>query len=157
MIRNIDINGISYDWKDVDVRFSVYGSNFDFTPLSVTSISYSINRSIDLAYSRTGFAIGRKYGAHICQASITIGYDDIQQLLNRFSSVFRAITPLDVRITYNLSKKGLTPLKDRELYTDILFGCMLSYPENNLSQNDIGLESTINLNPVWIKYERDIV
>lgn len=143
-ISNININSKSYDWKDIDIHFSV----INYSPLEVYDISYTVDREIDYSYSRTGFPVGRKYGRFNSVASIEMSFDEINKILAIVPSFFSGVIPIDIRITYNIGKD--------KSYTDVIYGCKPIIENTAASQGEIGLSSVINLNPVWIKYGREL-
>jgi len=164
MISNINVNNISYDWNDIEIHFvgNITGGSFSqvgqgvgtgegigvssYMPSGVSSISYNTDHQIDYDYGREGFAVGRKYGAFRCAASMILDYFELNKLKHKLFSVTQSFKSIDVKILYKTSD-GLT-------HIDTLYGCVLSYPDNlGGNQNEMGLESTIDLNPVWIRYQ----
>lgn len=140
MLGNITVNNVSYDWNDIEIHFSL----IDYDPIGVSSINYSTNHQIDYEYSRTGFAVGRKYGKYQCSGSITLDYYELTQLRRDVVGIFNAAVPIDVKVIYK---------KDNATFIDTLYGCVLSYPDSGGgNQGEANLEATIQLNPVWIKY-----
>ena len=150
MVSNIKLNHISYDWNDIEVYIigdiSLGGSSSfgSYTPSGVSSINYSTDHNVEYEYSRTGFPIGRKYGNYVSTANITLDYYELKSINNRFFGLIQGIKPIDIKIIYN---------KGKHTYIDTLYGCTINYPTNvGGSQNELGLEATIELNPVWINY-----
>jgi len=142
MISNININNVSYDWKDIEVHF--VGINYN--PTGVSSINYNTNHDIQYNYSRTGFPTARKYGKWETYADITLDYYELSVFKRTYFEVLTTFMPIDVKVIYKSDDSVNT-------YVDTLYGCKLGFPDNlGGSQNDMSLEATVLLNPVWIKY-----
>lgn len=155
MISNIQINNISYDWKDIEVHFVSISRSIaqtisqSYAPQGVSSINYSTNHPIDFDYNRTGFAVGRKFGKFECSGTITLDYFELKRL--NLWDFAQLIKPIDIKVLYKV--KDNTNIITTHI--DTLYGCVLSYPDNiGGNQGDMGLEATLQLNPVWIRYDR---
>jgi len=138
MIHDLTVNNISYDWKDIKVHF---GSLY-LDPVGVSSISYNTVQDHQLVYSRQGLPVARQWGKYECSASITLDYYEMLKL-REYANLMNYL-PRDIRIEYN---------KGDDNFIDTLYGCRIDFPDElSAEQNDMNLEVTINLNPVWIKY-----
>jgi len=153
MINDLTVNGVSFNWKDIEVHFiGVLGQNVNeppyiYSPMDVSSVNYNTVYNTELNYSRTGFPVSHSFGKYECNANITLAYSELVYLRSSMIGYNIGVQPIDIKIVYKIGEIEII---------DSLYGCRPSFPDTlGGNQGDMNLKATINLNPVWIKYDKN--
>ena len=155
MLSDININNISYNWNDIEIHFA--GLNVD--PTGVSSINYSTDHNVEFAYSRQGLPVARQFGRYEVRATIELDYYEMLKL--RHNLKVNPLLVFDVKVVYKGNDLRHTKIHgedqiiryDNHTFIDTLYGCRISSPDVlGGEQGEMNLRSSIELNPVWIKY-----
>jgi len=156
-IQEITVNGKTYDWRMISVVFKIdYGSGDIklLVPTGVTSLTYSQTRDSQKNFGIGGRAISKGYGNTDATASITIAAFELQAIKDKMigdaitngqdSRYIQNIPDFNIDVTYNFD--------DGTTKTDQLIKCSLNTDSAGASQNDMFIQTDIDLDPFEIRF-----
>jgi len=156
-INEINVNGKTYDWRMISVSINIDlgdGAVNTYIPTGVTSITYSQTRESQWNFGIRGRAISKGYGNTVAEANITMAAFELQSLKDQMvgtavttgeeSRYIQNIPQFNIDVTYNFD--------DGTSKTDKIMQCSFNTDAGGASQNDMFIQSEINLDPSEIRY-----
>lgn len=141
------INGTSYSWSQIEIRFTNVVQSFS----GVSSVEYADEMKTEFNFGANNLPVSRGYGNVVASASITLHLEDMESLrANIFSGRLQDLGEFDVIISF------IHP-DTNKVVSHTLKNCFLNENGVSVGQDDTIIEKQLNLNPSHILWNDSLV
>jgi len=146
IVSQKQLSGKSRDWQSLTVNLP------DDTTLvlaGVSSLKYAEKQDVQLNYGIGVYPISRGYGNVSATGEITFAVYQLEELLSKVVGITvdtqrpQNIAPFDLVVVWTASEDGSQT-------KDVLYGCTIDNFEKSITQNQMNMEVTVNLNPISV-------
>jgi len=142
------INGTSYSWSQIEIKFS----NLSGTALAgVTSIEYQDEQKVEFNFGANDLPTSRGFGNVVASGSITLHMDDIEAIRSLVpSGRLQDLGQFDVIVSFEHPQES-------KIVTHTIANCYLNENGVSVSQDDTVIEKQLNLNPSHILWNDSLI
>lgn len=141
------INGTSYSWSQIELRFS----NIVQPIAGVTSIDYSDEQKTEFNFGANQFPVSRGMGNVVASGSVTLHMDDIEAIrANIPSGRLSELGNFDVIVSFQHPETA-------KIVTHTIKNCYLNENGVSVSQDDTIIEKQLTLNPSHILWNENLI
>jgi len=150
-INDITVNGVSYDWRMLSFSFVDENKNVFLIPNGVTSLTYNQTRESQWNFGVGGRAISKGFGNTTATATMTMAAYELQNVKEQMTRAaedkgvyVQNIPMFDIKVQYNFD--------DGSTKIDTIRQCSFNTDGGGASQNDMFIQTEINLDPSSIEF-----
>lgn len=137
------INNVAYTWSQIRLSCPALGIDEESTILNgVSSIKWSRKRKLENNYGLGGRPVSRGIGNLTCEASITMDYTTVSNLLAEVGSLMD-LGEFDLIISFANAQAG----QELNVKVVTLKGCVFNEDGMESQQDDTNIKKEYQLNP----------
>jgi len=141
------INGTSYSWSQIEIRFTNVVQPFS----GVSNIDYADEMKTEFNFGANNLPVSRGFGNVVASGSITLHLEDIELLrANIISGRLQDLGEFDVTVSFIHPDSG-------KIITHTMKNCFLNENGVSVGQDDTIIEKQLNLNPSHILWNDSLV
>jgi len=152
--NNPQINGICYDWSSIEFQWgdNAPGSLGNTFIVEISKLNYGETRESKKNYGAGSYPVSKGQGNVDVKANMTISLFQMRKLINlAVNNKVQNLDAFDINVVY---KPGNSTTA---VVTDVIQGCSIDSTYFEATQNDMGLEIELNLNPTRIIYGTEVL